>query len=550
MVNWQFNGNTDESDPGYPSPQGGDFPNQVNEWPDPLGGTSCGDPTYDVASGSGPVQTIFGAPYSPVCTGGDQTEQMAMDIIDLDQQSQQWEPGPIRDTDPNGSSYANYYNRPVGDNSSPILNEGGTVPSGDTIAAGIQSYLNAEPTSTLSTTIQTSTESMPNTYETPACDLSLYPEQYSVCLTQLGSAGYENVVERPATDPVCDCSYSWADPGTVEGMSTTDAGSYTEAGGVALSTSETIYVFVEGYSTGGGGIVMPDCTNDTVAACQAQLLSDGITTTEAPAEVTWEVPDHFPSEWTGTEGDVIEITPTPGTTVETPDPDVVIDADGVDVPAPLPNEVYTDYRNDLNTAGLNEVNSPLDPTTYDPFTGPDVVIHVSPSPGTAVAPGSDVNTDSNPDTLPATAAGTGGAGGTPVETDPFTSPTVDPDGIEFPSIPTPCNVFPFGIPCWIVNQLGQFIASPVTPTFDVPVGAASGVLGSQVLHIDLGDVFGLNTNVIMQYARPILLFMAFAGFLLWIGHWGSGSGGGGGGDEYKFPAMADSEGGDLSEWNV
>src|SRR5438270_11449986 len=97
----------------------------------------------------------------------------------------------------------------------------------------------------------------------------------------------------------------------------------------------------------------------------------------------------------------------------------------------------------------------------DPSVKPNDVVRTSPGAGTAVAPTTSVAVYTNPDATPTI------AGGSPA------SPTLP--GISAPSgAGTPCNVFPFGIPCWIGSQLSTLDASLTAPSFSIGTPAGRG----------------------------------------------------------------------------
>jgi hypothetical protein len=194
------------------------------------------------------------------------------------------------------------------------------------------------------------------------------------------------------------------------------------------------------------------------------------------------------------------------------------------IPQPTPNEVYTDYETQLQRVGIKTTPKvvTLDTTNEDPTQGPNAVVQVSPAPGTAVQPSTEVTIEANPDTAPAGTV----AGGAPG------APTIP--GITVPSVATPCSVFPFGIPCWLGNQLSAFVStSPQAPVFDIPLpNVVCSTDPNCRLHIDLGNVFGFDTSTVMGLVRPVLLAISLIGLVVWLGGMAmGGSTGGGGGAE-------------------
>jgi hypothetical protein len=114
--------------------------------------------------------------------------------------------------------------------------------------------------------------------------------------------------------------------------------------------------------------------------------------------------------------------------------------------------------------------------------------------------------------------------------DPFTPPTVD--GISFPSIATPCNVFPFGVPCYVIQQIEAINASPVAPDFTVglPTGhghSASVTVNANDLPVDVRTIFSV--------VRTLFLVMTGTGVVMWLvrRHGSGGSGGDNAGDSFS-----------------
>ncbi len=105
---------------------------------------------------------------------------------------------------------------------------------------------------------------------------------------------------------------------------------------------------------------------------------------------------------------------------------------------------------------------------------------------------------------------------------PLTStPTVP--AIEWPKITSPCNVFPFGVPCWLVARLGEFVSGMKTPKFEAKLPA--GVK----MKIDFVWMAGL-----MEIVRAVEIVLGTIAAVLFFGRFASsssGSSGGGGGDD-------------------
>jgi len=205
----------------------------------------------------------------------------------------------------------------------------------------------------------------------------------------------------------------------------------------------------------------------------------------------------------------------------TPLPPGVIDPTPTDpalirIPLPGVTETYPAYLARLQALGLvgTAIEAPAD--AIRPELGAEVVIQTNPAPGTAVATGTEVRVFYNPAYMP-DPADTSGETGNP--TDPATgepAPCVGgcpgdivPPGITFPSISTPCNVFPFGVPCWVKNQVTSLDASPVAPhlSWPTPYGA---------MEVDAGNIWGYDFGSVMTVVRPILLLTSLVGIVFWL----------------------------------
>ena len=87
-------------------------------------------------------------------------------------------------------------------------------------------------------------------------------------------------------------------------------------------------------------------------------------------------------------------------------------------------------------------------------------------------------------------------------------------GLVMPAVTTPCNVFPFGLPCWLVNQIGQFASGTSSPpAFSI---STPSLLGGGNLTVDLNHPFGADLSGIMAIVRPVLLLLATIGIFVWL----------------------------------
>ena len=86
-------------------------------------------------------------------------------------------------------------------------------------------------------------------------------------------------------------------------------------------------------------------------------------------------------------------------------------------------------------------------------------------------------------------------------------------------------MFPFGVPCWLKDQLAQFDATPVAPHFSI---TAPALFGSKRMSVNAGSAFGVGTDTVMAIVRPLLLALTLIAIVLWLASKTGGFGGGGG----------------------
>lgn len=211
------------------------------------------------------------------------------------------------------------------------------------------------------------------------------------------------------------------------------------------------------------------------------------------------------------------------------DPDT--DGDGlpgaskVKILAPKIGETYATYVARLRAAGLTGTITrvELDTTTMNLVAGPSAVAGVTPSAGSEVARDAELTVKVNPATAPDPAEGT--KGDTLPDTGTASGDDCSGDACAPPGtfnvgplkIPTPCNVMPFGVPCWMLDFMqswgaqreaphwtlpgtllgAQFSAAPIVVDLDVVTPVATAV---RTLLIGLGTIsmawffFGLTTG--------------------------------------------------------
>lgn len=141
----------------------------------------------------------------------------------------------------------------------------------------------------------------------------------------------------------------------------------------------------------------------------------------------------------------------------------------VTIPHPGTREHYEDYKERVEKRGLEVIAQPVRLRERQPDREVGAVLRVRPKAGSQVAPGAQVNVEYNPaeeDALddPEAAPGGGGTGWSPPKIRDF-----DFDPLEKA---VSCDVFPFGLVCWLGTTLGGWSGgsscpAPVTINFSV-----------------------------------------------------------------------------------
>ena len=251
-----------------------------------------------------------------------------------------------------------------------------------------------------------------------------------------------------------------------------------------------------GSSTLTTSLNVPSCTGDLWAACHAKMMDAGLLTNHVVlsfngADVTKPANAVISTDPAG--GATVEAGST--VTVET-NPDTA--AMPVAVPAPELGETYATYTARLaelgHTGTITRVD--LDEATMDPTKGPSAVTGTSPTTGTRIAPDAPIR----------------------VRVNPPTAPELDAPGLAMPTIPsidlsplsmtTPCNSFPFGVPCWIVGALGGFSGAGNCPEISFPF--SNTIFGDHDLELD-----GCVAEPMVAIIRPVIGIAAMLG-LAWL----------------------------------
>jgi len=257
-------------------------------------------------------------------------------------------------------------------------------------------------------------------------------------------------------------------------------------------------------------VAVPSCTGDLWLACKAKIEAASLVAAR-------EVLSFANADLTKPAAAVITLTPPAPTIVEQPstvtvttNPDT--DAMPLALPEPQLDETYDAYVGRLQALGHAGTVERIDLTdaTLDPTQGPSAVASTIPGSGTRIAPSSLVKVRVNPATAPAP----GGAPG----------PTVPAIDFSPLSQTSPCNKFPFGVPCWIVGALGGFSGAGDCPNFDVPF-TGDGSFGNQAMNVD-----ACIAQPVVDVVRPLLLIGCLFG-MGWLFMGAAMGFGGRGGDD-------------------
>lgn len=202
---------------------------------------------------------------------------------------------------------------------------------------------------------------------------------------------------------------------------------------------------------------------------------------------------------------VITTSPAPGTTLDLDEAFTVeTNPDTADmpvaIPAPETGETHSAYTARLVALGLLGEAVFLTDATLDPDFGPDAITRTSPrttpSGSTTVAdyaaPGTTVRVYVNPETAPDPAGAPIGGG-----CDAWVHPALDLTPLQDIGL---ADVFPFGIPVYIIGALDFFDVSPITPSWDFHFPFA-GEGTNMTVDLAMFDDF-------MPPIRAVLLFSA------------------------------------------
>jgi hypothetical protein len=256
----------------------------------------------------------------------------------------------------------------------------------------------------------------------------------------------------------------------------------------------------------------------TGTECVALVKAAGFTNTEL-VTTEWEhaVITRSPHE-------VITVSPGGGSKVETSKKVVVTQNPDeehmpVAIPPPLPNETGPNYKKRVEELSLPKgakwtkvaapINLPKEST--DPLKGPDALDYTRPGEGSRANP--DGSTPVQPYDNPLDAPQPAEPGGGP------SGPTIP--AIKFLEVPTPCNKFPFGVPCWLAQRMIEMATSTKAPKFSIP-------LEGHVMKVNFDEA-----DKEMEIVRAVEAVLGTIGVILMFGAFASSSAGssGAGGDD-------------------
>jgi hypothetical protein len=212
--------------------------------------------------------------------------------------------------------------------------------------------------------------------------------------------------------------------------------------------------------------------------------------------------------------------------IENPSGEPVPKPDWPELPAPEKSEVGTDYKSRLESDGFTDVEIHVVPeTSADPTVGPNEVIRVRPDPGSHYDPSTKVDVYVNP-------------GDVPVPEPAPKIPSITIGGITEPELNPPhlnllCENFPFGVPCWLVEELNSWSAVGEAPTLGISSFTIKGH------KIDAGSINLSHLEPVMEKVRPFMIVFGTVGLVLLFygfatgGNPGSGSGGGASNEEHE-----------------
>lgn len=191
----------------------------------------------------------------------------------------------------------------------------------------------------------------------------------------------------------------------------------------------------------------------------------------------------------------------------------------IELPAPKHDELQTEYEDDLKTAGFVNIEiETLGENFVDRSVGPDAVSSVEPNPNHKYDPETKVKIAVNPSTAPQPE----NSGIPSVKIGAITEPELKP-----PHLTVLCKNFPFGVPCWIVQEIEAWSATGKAPTLSMSSFTIKGK------KIDGASVNLESLEPVMEKVRPFMVIFGTIGLILLFYKFATGggpSGGSGGSD--------------------
>jgi hypothetical protein len=194
-----------------------------------------------------------------------------------------------------------------------------------------------------------------------------------------------------------------------------------------------------------------------------------------------------------------------------PQPDPRITVPGIAI-----GQSFGDYSDKLHAAGLTGTITRVDLTeaSMDPAAGPLGVARVDPAAGSKVDPDTAVSVYVNPATAPAPTPGTEGDPLPGAEGDACSGDSCSPPGtfsLGPLNIPTPCNVFPFGTPCWFLSFLDQWGSEREAPHWTIPGEVLGIAFADSDINVSLDAVTPIATGV-----RTLLIGLGTLSMAWWF----------------------------------
>jgi hypothetical protein len=289
---------------------------------------------------------------------------------------------------------------------------------------------------------------------------------------------------------------------------------------------------------------IPDCTGKVSWECISAMEEAGyedLTVTERSLETV-----DFAN---GSEG-VNAQTPAPAEAPVTTPVEIDVNPEYVEIPQPTPTETVLGYEHELDELGFTKVETEVN--TKEAYEAEDEarkkrrrVVVVIPSPGKITepfdspepdtgpgdAPGSatDVKIETNPETEGSKEVETktevppveGGTGTRPHVSRLTVGGVTEPE-LHLPHIAVVCTKFPFGVPCWLVNELEAWAGTGSAPTLGFDSFTIHGYT------IPGGKVNLAKLEPIMVAVRPFMILFGSIGIVLLFYKLATGTSVGGG----------------------